>query len=289
MRHIVTLSTIPPRFADIGQTLKSLVAQRSRPDAVELYIPHTYRRFPEWGGALPDVPEGVTIRRIDQDYGPATKILPAAKGYRGQAVELIFADDDQIFEPAWSQAFLDVRKAHPEAVVCAGGKTLERLERPWAGPRPEPRAVVGDLRDEQARFVFGTIWLTAMAELRGKSMSTLQARYRKIKRSGYIDTVLGFAGVALRPEFLDDEAYVIPDVIWAVDDIWLSGHFARLGIPIWADSGLNLARTVNQTQWNEPLFAAVIDGTRRKEANAACVDYMRKTYGIWGGVATQST
>ena len=38
MRHVITLSTIPPRFAGIGPALRSLVAQRSRPEAVELTI-----------------------------------------------------------------------------------------------------------------------------------------------------------------------------------------------------------------------------------------------------------
>ena len=79
MRHVITLSTIPPRFAGIGPALRSLVAQRSRPEAVELYIPRSYRRFPDWGGGLPEVPEGVRIVRVDEDLGPATKILPAAR------------------------------------------------------------------------------------------------------------------------------------------------------------------------------------------------------------------
>ena len=100
MRHVITLSTIPPRFSQIGPTLRSLVRQRARPEAVELYIPQSYRRFPQWGGALPEVPDGVTIIRVEEDLGPATKILPAAKAYRGQGVELIYGDDDRVFSPA---------------------------------------------------------------------------------------------------------------------------------------------------------------------------------------------
>ncbi len=90
MRHIISLTAIPPRFADLGLTLHSLLRQKSRPEAVELWIPHSYRRFPQWGGGLPDVPEGVTLRRVDVDYGPATKVLPALRERRGQAVEILY-------------------------------------------------------------------------------------------------------------------------------------------------------------------------------------------------------
>ena len=80
---IVSLSTIPPRFDKIGETLKSLLNQSVKADHIYLYIPETYRRFPDWDGQLPHVPDGITIRRTDIDLGPATKVLPAARAHRG--------------------------------------------------------------------------------------------------------------------------------------------------------------------------------------------------------------
>ena len=103
MRYVISLSTIPPRFASVGPCLNALLRQTARPEAVELYIPHSYRRFPQWGGGLPEVPAGVTIVRVDEDLGPATKILPAARAWRGQDVELFFVNsrfsqfDQQLF------------------------------------------------------------------------------------------------------------------------------------------------------------------------------------------------
>jgi hypothetical protein len=73
-RYVISLSAIPPRFAHLGPVLDSLLRQRPRAEAVLLYIPKSYRRFPEWDGALPDVPEGVEIRRVEEDLGPATKL-----------------------------------------------------------------------------------------------------------------------------------------------------------------------------------------------------------------------
>ena len=101
-----------------------MLQQTLRPEAVELYIPMAYRRFPDWGGALPLVPEGVRIIRSTQDFGPATKILPAARAYRGDKVELIYADDDQFYAPDWAAGFLAARKLHPHAALCAAATRL---------------------------------------------------------------------------------------------------------------------------------------------------------------------
>ena len=75
---IVSLSSIPPRFHKIGATLQALLGQSARIDRICLYIPEVYRRFPDWDGSLPEVPEGIEIHRTEADLGPATKVLAAA-------------------------------------------------------------------------------------------------------------------------------------------------------------------------------------------------------------------
>ncbi len=62
---IISLTTIPSRFAGLGPTLGSLLAQGA--DQVRLNIPEAYRRFPDWDGTLPSVPAGVSIVRCDKD------------------------------------------------------------------------------------------------------------------------------------------------------------------------------------------------------------------------------
>ncbi|MDM7932951.1 glycosyltransferase family 2 protein [Tabrizicola sp.] len=281
MRHIISLSTIPPRFAAIGPTLASLVGQSSRPEAVELYIPKSYRRFPTWGGGLPQVPDGVTIVRVDEDLGPATKVLPAARTYRGQELDLLFADDDHFYRPDWAQRFLMVRKAHPTAAVCASGTTVARLGRDWVSDGPLPKAVRAPRPSEQWGY-----WLRRLLANSRRPDPTrpqLRAAHRKLDRSGHVDIAEAFAGVALRPDFLDEDAFVIPPVLWAVDDVWLSGQLARRHIPIWADRRLNRSVAIRGVVDTTPLLRAVIEGADRRAANLACVDYMRETYGIWGG------
>jgi len=286
MRHIITLSTIPPRFAGLGPTLTSLLRQSSRPEAVELYIPRTYRRFPEWGGALPLVPDDVRIIRTDQDFGPATKVLPAALTYRGQDLDLIYTDDDQFHAPGWAAGFLVARKLHPGAALCAAATTVARMGRDWHSQTPQPRAVVAPHYQDQIGFHLRRFIAKAT---RRTAATPLQPRFRKLDASGFADIAEGYAGVCLRPDFLDDAAFDIPPVAWAVDDVWLSGHLARRGVPIWADKGLNRVQAVLPVSQTEPLYNAIIDGANRPDANLASVDHMRRTYGIWGGEAVQST
>lgn len=287
MRHVITLSTIPPRFASLGRTLSSLLQQSSRPEAVELYIPQTYRRFPEWGGALPAVPDGVRIIRVAEDLGPATKILPAARLYRGQELDLLYADDDQFYAADWAQGFLAARKRHPGVALCAAATTVKRMGRDWSAEAPQPRAVVAPHFQDQVGYHLRR--LMAKVWRRRAGILPLQPRFRKLDRSGYADFAEGYAGVAVRPDWFDDLAFAIPTVAWAVDDVWLSGQLARRGVLIWGDIGLNRLRAIPTVSHTTPLYGAVINGANRPEANLAAVDYMREAYGIWGGAAVQST
>lgn len=286
MRHVISLSTIPPRFHQIGPTLRSLVRQSSRPEAVELYIPRSYRRFPQWGGGLPEVPEGVTIVRADEDLGPATKVLPAARAWRGQAVELIYVDDDRGFPRDWVRRCLGLRRAHPGA-ICAAGFDLTEVYGLPAFPKPEPRAVPVTNPSQQFGFHLRQLRNVVLRQLR--LAPRRKAPWQRFQSSGHVDICEGVGGVMVRPEFFDDAAFTIPPVLWTVDDIWLSGTLARQGIPIWADKDLFVSYGHLDPASNNALFHAVIEGMDRKQADRACIDHMRATYGIWGGMADQST
>jgi len=78
---VVSLSTIPPRFDKIGEALQCILKQDRAADEIHLYIPKCYRRFPEHAFCLPAVPDGVLVKVVDDDLGPATKVLPCAKAH----------------------------------------------------------------------------------------------------------------------------------------------------------------------------------------------------------------
>lgn len=285
MRHVITLSTIPPRFQAIGPTLQSLLHQKARPDAIELYIPRSYRRFPDWGGGLPDVPDGVTIRRIDDDLGPATKILPAAKAWRGQEVDLVYVDDDRVYGPDWTHNCLTLRRRHPRTAVCGIGFSINERYGYSAPEQPRPRMIL-------TRNMFWTFEHQVKRLSRSVRRSFGVARPRPkpqiVGRSGYVEIAEGFGGVMVRPDYFDDAAWAVPRGLWAVDDIWLSGMMARQGIPVWVDRALCDVSSETEAGDAHPLYGAVIEGLDREQANRACIEYLQTTYGIWGGVATQS-
>ena len=75
MTAIISLSTIPARFSKIYPVLENLQARTLKIDEIRLYVPRKFRRFPDYGGELPDVPKGVRILRADEDLGPVSKVL----------------------------------------------------------------------------------------------------------------------------------------------------------------------------------------------------------------------
>ena len=102
--------------------------------------------------------------------------------------------------------------------------------------------------------------------------------------SGYVDILEGWGGVLVRPEFFDEEAFEIPDILWSVDDVWLSGCLERLNIPIWLNAIDKVRPKGNSKAVKEAALSSYIcDGHDRMSSNRLCIDYFRKTYGIWGG------
>ncbi len=274
---IVTLSSIPPRFAQIGPTLQSLLAQTQRAERVLLYIPERYQRFPDWDGTLPEVPDGVEIRRVDADLGPATKVLYAAREFRGQDVEILFCDDDRVYPPDWAAEFLAARRDHPGCCIAKRGLMAHLIAGTSARRDLQPRAEERPIhRDWEFRLKF--LWRRLRAGVNWRSVRPPERRL--FQTSGYIDMFEGCSGVLVRPEFFDDAAFDIPPVAWSVDDVWLSGMLARKGIPIWLIAN-TLTPENTHAQRHAPLAEAVIGGKTRHEANLQAVRYMQDTYGVW--------
>ncbi|TKZ20546.1 glycosyltransferase family 2 protein [Shimia litoralis] len=280
---IVSLSSIPPRFDRIGPTLDSLLAQTVTPDRIILYIARTYRRFPEYDGQLPKVPDGVEIRVLDQDYGPATKVLPAAKEFAGTDTEIFFGDDDQIYPPHLIERLLASRAKHPQACLAVCGAQFPPVPGTVRTYEEHPRWLrkwrVLDVPFQLRMF---GVWLGA--RLTGRHF--IEPPRRSTLRPGYADGFQGYLGVLVRPEFFPQESYDIPEFAFPVDDVWLSGQLTRAGHPTWVVGGWgepNLESRVTDYGFDQnALFLNQFDGKGRGELDAAVVRYFRETYGIWG-------
>ncbi len=267
---IVSLSSVPSRFDKIGATLESLAVQGA--EVVELQIPQSYRRFPEWDGTLPKVPEGVTIRRTAEDWGPATKLLGALAAWSEPGTRILFCDDDQHYAPDWAARYLRLTDARPEAAIAMLGMQVDedaQASRPLQ-PRMTRRWRITDV-EFQLRYLWQD-WT------KGRGLPAPGRRV--VKRSGYADVFEGRGGVLVRPEFFGPEVFDVPEEAWAVDDVWLSACVAKNDVPIWVEGGYR-DPTDTEAEVQDPLCRSDVGGVRRDEANRRAVEYARARFGIW--------
>jgi hypothetical protein len=266
-RTIISLSSIPPRFPHLGPTLETLLAQKPGADEIQLWIPRRYRRFPDWDGGLPEVPAGVVIRRCEEDHGPATKFLPALREAAGQAVMIVICDDDRMFAEDWLAALVTVARERPGECVAGYGKALPRdMGLPLRkGRMPRVENLPGD----------------EINRLRALERTGRPLPLNHVVSSGYADILEGYCGALLRPGFIGPEIFSIPPVLWAVDDVWLSGHLELRGVPIWVDERVPRPPVRPEAHRVDPLLRAEIDGQGREEADRSCIRFYRTHHAIW--------
>lgn len=257
------------RFPFIGATLDSLLGQGA--DEVRLYVPQSYRRFPEWDGTLPDLPEGVTLYRSEEDYGPATKILPACRDLRGQDVQILLCDDDGVFAPHWATTLFQLQAQRPDEVVAGYVRPAQGYVPNSIALKKQPRVrEVPITKDVTYRF----------GRLMQKVIGAPAPWRRPIGRAGYGEIFFGVAGAVVRPEFFDDEAYDIPEEAWAVDDVWLSAQLARLGIPIYCPRRHPMPKTAQHASL-ESLADLEMEAGRRQDLNRLAARYCQERFGVW--------
>lgn len=262
-QNVITLTTIPPRFESVLPTLRSLCEQDADISRVILALPRSYQKRSFGTATLSDLPDGVEVLHTDTDWGPATKILPALEHFRGQDVRLLYCDDDRIYHRDWASRLIAHNEQDPNICVVDAGEPVSAI----------------DLRAKWDRPLNHTLNLLTLG-LFGKPH---RRRVRSlIPDKGKVDIAKGYGGVLVRPTFLDEQAFRIPDRFWAVDDIWLSGQMARLGISIY-----KVGRTPRSSPTRAGKTLALLDlevgGHGRDKLNLACVNYFRRQYGIWGG------
>jgi hypothetical protein len=260
-KNIISLTTIPPRMHLIRPTLESLAGQSASIDRIVLWIPRAYRRSEFGDFEIPKMPDGVEVRRCDVDYGPATKVLPAVAEYRNQDVRILYCDDDRIYDRDWASQLLAFSERYPRACITHTGEVVESIARKFAAT--------------SLAFKFLTY---ATFGIRGHYH---RKKLRELDPGiGIVDICKGYGGVLVRPDFFSDAAFDIPDLLWTVDDIWLSGHLAVQGIEVWKISrGERASKT--EVASIESLIDYIYREHRREQANIACIRYFQEKYGIW--------
>lgn len=121
---VISLTSIPPRFAQLPQVLAGLLAQGA--DKVALVIPRRFARFET--APLPELPAAVERIETGTDLGPAGKLLATARAYPG--ADILYCDDDWAYAPGWADRFRAVQAATDgDAVLAAASWPTERIGR----------------------------------------------------------------------------------------------------------------------------------------------------------------
>ena len=274
---ILSLSTIPPRFRMLGMSLNSLINQKRKADEIHVYIPKTYKRFPEHNFCIPDVPEGVSVKIIDHDYGPATKALPCAKAYRGTNTRIIYGDDDRFADTSWLDNMLKCSDERPEDVIVSSGMTLQNYGLMLKNQNFLPRA-------KRAKVKYDFEYLARRLVQKFFETTTSKSRIKPARcnysSSGYVDIALGVGGVSVRADFFDESFFEIPEILWPDDDIWLSGNYLRQGRGIWASNKIRFPVDSGASNTSGLAFS-IINGKDRNKTALDGILYMQELYDIW--------
>lgn len=273
---VVSLSSIPPRFGKLYQTLDSLKRQEGV-SKIELWLPKKYRRFPDYTADNFVVPDGVVLRQCDYDLGPATKILPAAFHYRGSQARILYCDDDKIFPTGWANSFIAASKNFERCAIAAIGNWIDQYEGGVSRiPKHERARRQRTAFDLEYRFkkikrrLHSAIWQKQFVK---------PTPSRWFKRSGFIDIMEGYGGVLIHPDFFLDNDARIPDPIWRVDDIWLSGLMAARNVSI---IGSHLSpMPISQEEVTDALNEDNSIPYSRRELETAAIKYFQATHGVW--------
>lgn len=130
---VVSLTTTPSRIAHIAPALRSILAQTLQPARIHLYVPETCRRtqeryvLPAWLTRLAAANHHVLeITRVEEDYGPATKLLPSLSRYDRSDTRLVTVDDDVILEPHTLEELVAASVRNPHAIHGMMGVARDR-------------------------------------------------------------------------------------------------------------------------------------------------------------------
>ena len=116
---IASLTSYPPRIATVHLAIRSLLAQRTLPDLVVLWL--CTKDFPNHEADLPQdllniLARDVQIRWVDRDLKPHKKYYWAFQEFRDDVV--ITFDDDLLYKNTLITELLDAHKEHP-GCICA--------------------------------------------------------------------------------------------------------------------------------------------------------------------------
>lgn len=212
---VLSLTTFPDRINTVQETIKTLLKQTYKPDAVILWLAE--EQFPTKEAELPEDllklrDFGLTIKWCN-DIKSYKKLIPALKEYPNDII--ITFDDDIYYDDDIVENLYKAYKQH--GCICTN-------------------------RAGRLKFTKSSI----------KALPTAQVYWTKYDDNSSRNTIIGCGGVLYPPnslakEVLDEEKFM--SVMPTQDDVWFWAMAVLAGTPIRVVSAYDLnIRTVENTQ-----------------------------------------
>ena len=267
---VITMTSIPPRYEFLKARVRSLLRQTSRPSKIEIYIPRKYRRFQELHVPLPRFGGDVEVIAVEEDFGPATKLIPALLRWKDSSVNLVICDDDRNHDINWIRRLVHAKAEMPDSIVCERGWLLHERN---LTAQPVCRVPMAKHGADGGRN-----WTYRMKRL--FSAGRWHPNRSIYDSAGFVDVFEGFLGVILDPNDLDIGVSILPDWAYFHDDLWFSGLARSQGRGIWAHA---IPRPVFSDSKVDRLYALKNDLSKGGRSNLEIegVSWFQKNYGIW--------
>lgn len=252
--YVVSLTSTPPRMAGMIATLESLRRQSVKPDEITVYIPRTYRR-PEFSGfTVPKLPPWCRLVMVDEDFGPATKILHAVQ--ESGTSPILYGDDDRIYTPDLAEELL--RASRDNGGCCAA-------------------AVALPVSHYLMQYTFRKDWRYRLRRV----LSLGRYKPTRVPEGVKRDIALGFGGVLVPRHAFPKTVFDIPDPLWLVDDIWLSGQMTINRVDI-VSADPHVARSrANRDNERGALNVYRHGNLDRQALDRLCIAYFQKNHRLW--------
>lgn len=242
---VVSLTTIPTRFDNVGITINSILSQTVLPDLIILHIPERYNNYTY--STLPVISDKVIINNNVKDYGPATKLLGLKQFNLKDDDIIIVIDDDRIYNNNLIQNMLHYHNLYNDKVLTVAGWDIETLSNNLykTNTKKQPRGV-------------------------------------EYKSCGYIDVLGGCCGFLLTRKmcpFNNNDLFSLTPLVdfYYVDDVWISGFLKLNNIDIYLIP--NSINRDEQRHINDSI--SPLCDTTRTQKNINCIKYFREMYKIF--------
>ena len=95
MKVVLSLTTIPSRIEKAIEIANENLMQGCH--EIWINVPHTYNRFPDWSGEIPEISCPKIMLNRCKDYGPATKVFGPAMLLQPDDI-IVYIDDDTHYD-----------------------------------------------------------------------------------------------------------------------------------------------------------------------------------------------